>query len=635
MRFSPSFLDEIRARLPVSEVARQRVRLKKEGREWRGLSPFNAEKTPSFFVNDQKGFFHDFSSGKHGDAFKFVMETEGVTFPEAVERLAAMAGIPLPTPSPNQDAREKKRASLVEVLEIATQFFETRLADKDGALARTYLVGRQVAPALQKEFRLGYSPAERYAVRDYLAGRGVDREAMIETGLLVHGEDIAVPYDRFRERVIFPIADRSGRIIAFGGRALEKEVQAKYLNSPETPLFHKGQCLYNHHRARKAAHETGRVVVVEGYMDVIAMAGAGIAECVAPLGTALTPEQCELLWRMAEEPILCFDGDKAGRKAAYRAIDTALPLMSVGRSLRFALLPEGVDPDDLARSSGAAGVADLLNASISLSDILWMRETEGHVFDTPERRAALEQRLSTSVQMIRDTSLRRHYEQDVWVRLRRLFDTRALAKPFSRRSPGVGRRFGRNGAPASNGAPVEISPTLSRSPMLAGRIGMPMREALILLVLINHPALIGAHAEDLAHLDLTSAEARRLCDFLIRHGGETADASELESEVDCAGYEPLRRRLQNLTALSSLWSVRPEASDADAEATLKQALVLHRRSGALHTELQRAEAALAQEASEHNLARLRDIQAQLSALEGTEAVIEGFGEASGRHRRDL
>jgi DNA primase len=616
-------------------VARQRVRLKKEGREWRGLSPFNPEKTPSFFVNDQKGFFHDFSSGKHGDAFKFVMDTEGVSFPEAVERLAAMAGLPLPTPSPEQDVREKKRASLVEVLELATQFFEARLVDREGVQARTYLAGRQVTPALQKQFRLGYSPADRYALRDHLAGRGIDREAMIETGLLVHGEDIAVPYDRFRERVIFPIQDRSGRVIAFGGRAMEKEVQAKYLNSPETPLFHKGQCLYNHHRARKAAHETGRVVVVEGYMDVIGMAGAGIAECVAPLGTALTPEQCELLWRMAEEPILCFDGDKAGRKAAYRAIDTALPLMSVGRSMRFALLPEGMDPDDLARSSGPAGVADLLNGSLPLVELLWMRETEGHVFDTPERRAALEQRIAASVQAIRDVSLRRHYEQEMWARLRRLFDNRPPARAFSRRTTAAGIRFGRKAGPPLPGASIEISPTLSRSPMLASRIGVPMREALILLILLNHPTLIGAHAEDLAQLDLASPEARRLRDFLIRHGGEIADAEELAAALDAAGFEPVRRRLQNLTALSSLWSVRPDASDADSEATLKQALVLHRRFGALHTELQKAEAALAREASEHNLAKLRDIQAQLSALEGTEAVIEGFGEASGRHRRDL
>jgi DNA primase len=631
MRFSPTFLDEIRARLPVSEVARQRVRLKKEGREWRGLSPFNAEKTPSFFVNDQKGFFHDFSSGKHGDAFKFVMETEGVSFPEAVERLAAMAGLSLPTPSPDQDAREKKRASLGEVLELATQFFEARLADKEGARARTYLAGRQVDPALQKEFRLGYSPADRYALRDHLSARGIDREAMIDTGLLVHGEDIAVPYDRFRERVIFPIADRSGRVIAFGGRALEKEVQAKYLNSPETPLFHKGQCLYNHHRARKAAHETGRVVVVEGYMDVIAMTGAGVAECVAPLGTALTPDQCELLWRMAEEPILCFDGDRAGRKAAYRAIDTAMPLMSVGRSLRFALLPEGIDPDDLARSSGAEGIADLLSGSLPLVDILWMRETEGHVFDTPERRAGLEQRLSASVQAIRDTSLRRYYEQDIWTRLRRLFDSRqhpgtSFGRGFKSDRPAY-RQKGRN--PSARGA-VVIGAGLSSQ-----RAATPLREAQILVVLLNHPALIPSHAEELAELNFRDAEARRLRSFLLGQAGEEQTAEQLGAKVDAAGLGPMRSRLLAHPLFASVWSVQADAADADAEATLKQALVLHRRSGALHTELQKAEAALAQEASEHNLARLSDIQAQLSALEGTEAVIEGFGEASGRHRRDL
>jgi DNA primase len=630
MRFSPSFLDEIRARLPVSEVARQRVRLKKEGREWRGLSPFNAEKTPSFFVNDQKGFFHDFSSGKHGDAFKFLMETEGVTFPEAVERLAAMAGLPLPTPSPEQHAQEKKRASLSEVLELATQFFEASLAGKAGAQVRSYLATRHVEPALQGEFRLGYSPADRFALRDHLTSKGVDRDAMIETGLLVHGEDIAVPYDRFRDRVIFPIADRSGRVIAFGGRALEKDVQAKYLNSPETPLFHKGQCLYNHHRARKAAHETGRIVVVEGYMDVIAMARSGVAECVAPLGTALTPDQCELIWRMAEEPILCFDGDKAGRKAAYRAIDTALPLMSVGRSLRFALLPEGVDPDDLARSSGAAGVADLLNASLPLVDMLWMRETEGHTLDTPEQRAALEQRLALAVRTIRDDSLRRYYEQDVWARLRRLFNGR----PYS--GNGHRRRF-KSDASAYRGKPaVSSTGAVVIGPGLAPqRAATPSREAQILLILLNHPALIPSHAEELAELNFKDAEARRLRSFLLSQAGEEQTAEELARKVDAAGFEPMRSRLLARPLLAALWSVRADAADADAEVSLKQALVLHRRSGALHTELQKAEAALADDASEHNLARLRDIQAQLSALEGTEAVIEGFGEASGRHRRDL
>ncbi|GAC1332178.1 MAG: DNA primase [Beijerinckiaceae bacterium] len=636
MKFSPAFLDEIRARLPVSEVARQRVQMKKEGREWRGLSPFNAEKTPSFFVNDQKGFFHDFSSGKHGDAFDFVMQTDGVTFPEAVERLAAMAGLPLPTPSPEQRAQDQKRASLGEVLELAAQFSEAQLAAKAGARARAYLAERQVGTALQKEFRLGYAPPDRFALRDHLAARGVDAGTMIEAGLLVHGEGIAVPYDRFRERVIFPICDRSGRVIAFGGRALEQEVAAKYLNSPETPVFHKGQCLYNHHRARKAAHETGRLVVVEGYMDVIAMTGAGVGETVAPLGTALTPDQCELLWRLVEEPILCFDGDKAGRKAAYRAIDTALPLMSVGRSFRFALLPEGVDPDDLARSSGPEAIADLLKGALPLSELLWTRETEGRTFDTPEGRAALERRLADAVRPIPDQSLRRHYEQDIWSRLRRLFEfRRGPEKSFARRPGRDGQTFGKgfgwkNGPPAARSGPVAISAGLA-----SRRAAVPSREAAILIILLNHPALIAAHAEELVDVEFRSPEARRLRDFLVRHAGEETEADALAATLDAAGYEPIRRQLLGRAALASVWSVRPEASDTDAEASLKQSLVLHRRGGALHTELQRAEAALALEVSENNLARLRDIQAQLSALEGTEAAIEGFGESSGRQGRGL
>ncbi len=516
MQFSPAFLDEIRARLPVSEVARTRVRLKKEGREWRGLSPFNSEKTPSFFVNDQKGFFHDFSSGKHGDAFKFLMETEGVSFPEAVERLAAMAGLPLPTPSAEQTAQDKKRASLVEVLELATQFFEAQLAGKAGIRARAYLTGRQVDPALQKEFRLGYGPPDRYALRDHLAAHGIDRDAMIETGLLVHGEDIAVPYDRFRERVIFPIADRSGRVIAFGGRALEQDVAAKYLNSPETPLFHKGHCLYNHHRARKAAHETGRVVLVEGYMDVIAMAGAGIAECVAPLGTALTPDQCELLWRMAEEPILCFDGDKAGQKAAYRAIDTALPLLSVGRTLRFALLPAGVDPGRFGAILGPATPSPSCSMEACRSSTCsGPARPKARRSTRPSNVPLWNSAWRVSVRTIRDDALRRHYEQEVWARLRRLFGQRAPGKRVAGAAPGrTGGQRSRGGfagrsAVPQRGMPIEISSTLSRSPLVsAGRIGMPLREALILLVLLNHPALIGAHAEELVHLDLASPEAR-------------------------------------------------------------------------------------------------------------------------------
>src|SRR5438876_8085529 len=376
MRFPAQFLDELRARLPVSDVVGRRVKLRKRGREWVGLSPFNQEKTPSFTVNDQKGFFHDFSSGKHGNIFDFVMESEGVTFPEAVERLAALAGVRVPKLSKEAEAREERRKTLHDVLELAAKFFESTLASRAGAKARGYLADRGIEPAAQLKFRLGYAGAERYALKEHLGAHRIPVPDMIEAGLLIAGDDIAVPYDRFRDRVMFPISDWRGRVIAFGGRALDKEVSAKYLNSPETPLFHKGATLYNIAGARKAAHDGASIVAVEGYTDVIAMVTAGFEATVAPLGTALTADQLALMWRMADEPILCFDGDDAGRRAAYRAVDLALPLLKPGKSLKFASLPDGQDPDDLARSGGRDAIEDVLGGARPLAEVLWARESE-------------------------------------------------------------------------------------------------------------------------------------------------------------------------------------------------------------------------------------------------------------------
>src|ERR1041385_4126222 len=301
MRFTPQFLDELKARLPVSEVVGRRVKLARSGREFKGLSPFNKEKTPSFFVNDQKQAWFDFSSGKNGSIFDFVMQTEGVTFPEAVERLASMAGGSVPKSSPEAAAREERRKTLHEIVELAAKFFEATLASRAGAKARGYLADRGIEPKTQLKFRIGYAPPERYALKEHLGAQGISTDDMVEAGLLVSGEDIPVPYDRFRDRVIFPIADLRGRTIAFGGRALEKDVQAKYLNSPETPLFHKGANLYNHGPARQAAHDGAQLVVVEGYVDVIAMVTSGFAAAVAPLGTALTEDQLALIWKMADE----------------------------------------------------------------------------------------------------------------------------------------------------------------------------------------------------------------------------------------------------------------------------------------------------------------------------------------------
>ena len=631
MRFTPTFLEEIRARLPVSDVVRRRVKLVKAGREWKGLSPFSQEKTPSFFVNDQKGFFHDFSSGKHGNIFDFVMESEGLSFPEAVERLAEQAGLPLPSASPESKRREEKRGGLQQALEWASLFFQEGLEGRSGGRARSYLQERKVSPALQRQFGLGYSQPERHGLRDWLTRKGVSMEVMIEAGLLIHGPDVATPYDRFRDRVMFPIADRSGHVIAFGGRALDKGAQAKYLNSPETQLFHKGSVLYNHHAARRPAQESGALVAVEGYVDVIAMTGAGFPHVVAPLGTALTAEQCELLWSMAAEPILCFDGDKAGLKAAERALDTILPLIDARRSLRFAFLPEGMDPDDFIRSRGAASMTEILNAAKPLVDALWERETRAVLLDTPERRAALELGLADKVKHIRDETLRRYYRQEIADRLRSLRETPRPAGAATSKRPWSGRGDRLRGAPARGyvgSAPV-VGASLAQS-SLFGSKGTPAREASIVVILLNHPALLAAHAEEIVALELPLGDLHRLRHFLLEFVQVGSDHASLSTALEAAGLGEARRRAEAAAPLSAAWCARSDAAETDAAEALRQALTLHRRSRALHKDLLAAAAALGQDATEPNLARLREIQAELAGLDGREAVVEGFGASSGR-----
>ena len=643
MRFTPSFLDEIKARLPVSEVVRRRVQIKKAGREWKGLSPFSSEKTPSFFVNDQKQAWFDFSSGQNGNIFDFLMLTEGMSFPEAVERLAADAGLSLPTESPESRQREQARASLQDVMEMAARFFEAELQSPRGAKARGYLADRGQSPQVQRQFRLGYAPNDKYALRDHLAGKGVSAEMMCEAGLLNHGEEIAVPYDKFRDRVMFPICDRSGKVIAFGGRALEKDVPAKYMNSPETPLFHKGSVLYNHHNARKPVHDCGVVIAVEGYVDVISMSSAGFPNVVAACGTALTPDQCELLWKMAEEPVLCFDGDRAGRKAAYRAIDTALPLIGPGRSLRFAFLPDGQDPDDLARSGGQAAVAEVIDAARPLAEALWSREVEAGPLDTPERRAALQRRLTEIIRDIRDETLRGFYRQDIEQRIAAMFGRGQGGGPLQRAAPRAGgwRQEGRPGGRPFNrdqgragfvGAPAIVSASLTRSALFSpGKLSFSPREAMIVLICLNHPLLAARYVEEIAALDVSSADMARLRDLLLTAlTSAEAGAGGLRAAIDAAGLAALRRRIEATGGLGQQWFIRPEAAESDAEEVLRQGLALHRRARALHKELKSVEIALGDDATEENLIRLRELQAEFATLDGREAVVEGFGASSGR-----
>lgn len=633
MKFSPAFLDEIRARLPVSEVVARRIKLRKQGREWAGLSPFNAEKTPSFFVNDQKGFYHDFSSGKHGDIFRFLMETEGLSFPDAVERLAGQAGVPMPQPTAADEAHEKKRASLIEVSGMAASLFEANLHGAVGARARGYLSDRGLGAATQQRFALGYAAPDRFALRDALASKGVGSDQMIEAGLLVHGEGIAVPYDRFRDRAIFPIHDRGGKVIAFGGRAMEPGAKAKYLNSPETPLFHKGSLLFNHHRARKPAHDKGEIIVVEGYIDAIAMSEAGFPNVVAPLGTALTADQCALLWAMADEPILCFDGDRAGRKAAFRAIETALPLIGAGKSLRFALLPEGQDPDDLIRSSGAPAVEAVLKAARPLADMLFLREADERPLDTPEARAALERRLLDAVALIADETLRRHYQADVRRRLEDAFGGDRAAprrRTFSPRSAREGRN-GRAFAPAGPRVGVAEAP-LPPQDRLARKAPEPPREIAILAIALGHPNLLETHWEELAALEFVAPRLAEFRNALVAQPPEALDSAQnLAEGLDSAGHRGERERILAEAARSpTWWCLRAEAAPSDAEHVLRQSLALHQRAGALNKELKIAERSLADEPNEQNFARLLDIKTHLADLAHAEAAIDGFGDLSGR-----
>ena len=653
MRFPPQFLDELRARLPVSEVVGRRVKLKKAGREWKGLSPFNKERTPSFTVNDQKGFFHDFSSGKHGDIFGFVMETEGVTFPEAVERLAGLAGIPMPKLDKAEEAREEKRKTLHDIVELAAKFFETTLAARTGAKARGYLADRGIEPATQLKFRLGYAPSERFALKEHLGQQGISVEDMIEAGLLIAGDDIPVPYDRFRDRVMFPITDFRGRVIAFGGRALDPEAPAKYLNSPETPLFHKGAMLYNGAPARAAAHGGAQVIAVEGYVDVIAMDTAGFAATVAPLGTALTEDQLGLLWKLADEPILCFDGDAAGRRAAYRAVELAMPRLKPGKSLRFALLPEGQDPDDLYRSGGRAAIAEVLDAARPLADMLWARETESGAFDTPERRAALEARVAAVTGSIGDEAVRRYYRQDFDARLRKLlapetgsasadrnrgFDRdRFDRKQYDRNSPRGTRRSGWN-PPAGRALVTQLSPRLPTSSIVRGtRSALPTREALILLAVLNHPWLLEAHAEEFSELEFQHSDADILRRAILEAGGGhgPADAQMLREAVAARGLNSALNRVEAAITHASDWPARAGAAVDDVTQWWHHVITLHRKQRTLNRELKDAERALGEEPTDANLAWLRDVQRRLSALDGSEALIEGFGILSGRPARSL
>ncbi len=646
MRFPSSFLDDIRDRLRISEVVGARVQFDRKktnaakGDYW-ACCPFHGEKTPSFHCEDRKGRYYCFGCGASGDHFRFLSELDGLAFSEAVERLADQAGLAMPIMDKREQAREEKRASLFDVMEMAASYFRDELQKSAGATARAYLRGRGLRVEVQQFFGLGFAPNSRNGLKEHLAARGVEKAQMEACGLVVHGEGIAVSYDRFRDRIMFPIPDARGRVIAFGGRAMASDAMAKYLNSPETELFHKSNVLYNFANARKSAYERAQVIAVEGYMDVIALHMAGFTNAVAPLGTALTERQMALLWRMNEEPVLCFDGDKAGIKAAHRAVDLILPVLQPGRSVRFAMLPEGLDPDDLIRQSGPDAFGDVVNNALPLADMLWDRELHsGGALDTPERKAEFEQRVKTVIGLIRDDNVQRHYRQNIAERLASHFGANNKNRRWSNswKTNNKNQKWGGTSRGNANGGGVlRASPSLINSNMLKkGTQLPPLREGMLVMAVALHPALSVMFFDEFSSLEIEHPGLKTLhgsiIDVLAGYGGDDdcIDRDELRAKLVDAGqgeiFELCEKRLRD----NRIWQALPEAAFEDAVDGWKQAYALHLRNRTLHRELKAAERALATDGSEENLEILLQIRGEIERDDGTEALIEGFGISSGR-----
>ncbi len=493
MSFPSSFLDEIRSRVVLRELIGRHVKLIRKGHEYSGLCPFHNEKTPSFTVSEEKGFFHCFGCGAHGDAIGYVMRFENLTFPEAVKRLAQEIGISVPNVSPEELKSEKIRSSLYDVMEKACHFFEKSLKSPQGANALKYLRGRGLDDDDISRFRLGYAPESRNILKQALISASVSESLLIDSGLLIKLENRGMSYERFRNRVIFPISDQGSRIIGFGGRALG-DVQPKYLNSPDTALFQKGSILYNIKTGRSASVAAGRVIVVEGYMDVIALARAGIKEAVATLGTALSERQLALLWKIEPEPVLCFDGDNAGVLAAYRAAERALPLLQPGKSLRFIFLPSGEDPDTLLKSAGRDAMEEILGNASTLSQVIWNMEAAQQTLDTPERLAGFEHRLEKHARSIVDKKVQYQYRISFRAKLSQM-----TSKMFSQKSL--------RGANSNQQSGATNFTHKARNPpeTLAKR-----REEAVLATVIRQPALLDGYAEAIGKLEFSDPELNRV-----------------------------------------------------------------------------------------------------------------------------
>lgn len=562
MALSPQWLDELKSRTTLSTLIGRTTKLQRAGREWKACCPFHNEATPSFTVNDQKGFYHCFGCGAHGSAIDWMIEQRGLEFMDAVKELAAAAGMDVPAPDPRAAQRAEQRATLHDVTAAAQEWFVDCLRSADGAEARAYLEQRGIDADTIRTFGFGFAPDSKQALSRALSR--FDEALLIEAGLLI-SVDNKQPYARFRGRLMLPIQDTRGRVIGFGGRIMEaRDGVAKYLNSPDTPLFDKGRTLYNIQRAAAASRQTDRVIVVEGYMDVVALAQAGFGDCVAPMGTALTEQQIELLWRMADKPVLCFDGDNAGKRAAMRAAERVLPMLKPGRSLQVVQLPAGLDPDDLVKQQGPAAFEKLLAAPKSLLELIWEHERGALPLASPEDKAGLKARLLAHCDAIEHPDIRSLYRRDLLELYGEFaFPKRDLARPAFQK-----------GNFRSNARETPLSP--GHAANLRRAAGGGFRDNLMRAVfagLMRYPDQVVRHSDALFALANGQPDLVRLVDKLLDHSeGLEPGANSPISDAGFLSPPPDNARFSFLVEGSDPDDARQDLAEAVALLVEKPAL---------------------------------------------------------------
>ena len=561
MSLPNGFLDELRSRICLSDVVGRKVQwdLRKSnqarGDMW-APCPFHQEKTASFHVDDNKGFYYCFGCQAKGDAIGFIKETENVNFIEAVEILASEVGLQMPEFDPKSKEKADRNKILLEIMEQSVNFFRLTLNSNQGKHALEYLKKRGLSSDAIERFEIGFAPADQTTLTQKLIDKGYDLDAIIETGMSVKSDESNRLYDRFRGRIMFPIRDSRGRCIAFGGRSLDSTARAKYLNSPETPLFDKGSNLYNLVSARSAVGRGEPLIVAEGYMDVIALDSGNFNGAIAPLGTAITEKQLQLMWRISPEPIIALDGDKAGLRAAYRLIDLSLPLLRTGKALRFSIMPEGKDPDDLIRNEGASVFKNLIDEAVPMVDLIWRRETEGKSFDSPERRAGLDKSLSDVIALIKDKNLKNHY-RDALFQARRQF--------FGRQNTGK-TEF------KSNFRLMPQSDTKSSFLVAADEktVSAQIRESTVIAVLMNFPELIEIFYDELIMIDLASPDCDLILKELVKLDNGTK--AEIKNELmEKIGGEKVEKLL-SLSHLRVLPCLRIKGTIEMGQQTLREEL---------------------------------------------------------------